>query len=299
MTLLTKTQLKDYEAGEFSDIKQRTYPETRDLIEHFPWTLQRDHISISLTNPSITIEGPSGDYLKLAPYYNGKFILYYLDGKNHLFTHSMPTLGEAYPIIQSYFDNRLDIAAFKHQSTLFTNNRHHFVTTTFTYTMASMPTLLSVCLISLFWVTLPIAGIFALITSPPSAPAAGMLIFGAVSIIFAGLGVALVASTISHYRASKGKFLSISRGNPLFQFGPIAHPITYDKKDISEVILYGSSRGVEGLKKTEIIFKDGTSVNISGMIAHIDTMSLKFPGQKVISKGKPFSFIPRAASIPS
>ena len=76
MTLLTKTQLKDYEAGEFSDIKQRTYPETRDLIEQFPWTQQRDHISISLTNPSITIEGPSGDYLKLAPYFNGKFVLY-------------------------------------------------------------------------------------------------------------------------------------------------------------------------------------------------------------------------------
>jgi len=303
LTLLTKIQLNNYEPGEFSDIKQRTYSETQDLIEHFPWTQQRDHISISLTNPSITIESPSGDYLKLAPYYNGKFVLYYVDGKNHLFNHSMPALGEAYPIIESFFDNKLDIAGFKLQSTPFTNNRHHFITTTFTYTMASTSTLLSVWLLSLFLVANPIIATFALITSPPSAPMAGLVIFGIVGLFFAAIGIVLIAASINHYRASKGMFLSISSGNPLFQFGPINHPVTYNKKDIREVIQYGNSRGLEGLKKTEIIFKNGASINISGMIAHIDTMSTKFPGQQVTRKtlnfGFGFTFIPRAASIPS
>jgi len=296
LPLLTKTQLKDYEPGEFSDCKQRTFSETRDLIEHFPWTQQRDHIAISLTNPSITIEGLAGDYLKLAPYYNGKFVLYYLDGKNHLFTYSMPTLQEAYPIIQSFFDNKLDIAGFKHQPTPFINNRHHFVAANFTYTMSSTSTLLSVCLLSLLWLAFPIISIFAFIAHPPSVP---LTCFGVIGLIFASLALILIASSISHYRASKGKVLSISRGNPLFQFGSIGAPATYDKKDISDIIQYGASRGFEGLKRTEIIFKDGASINISGMIADIGTMSLKFPEQKITRKAMAFPFIPPSASIPS
>jgi len=296
---LTKTQLKDYEPGEFSDLKQRSWPETRDLIEQFPWTQQRDHLAVSLTNPSITIEGIAGDYLKLALYYNGKFVLYYLDGKDHLSTHSMPTLQEAYPIIASYFDNKLDIAGFKHQSTPFTNNRHHFATIDFAYTMAPTSTLLSVCFFSLILLAFPIIGIFGLIMSAPSARIVGLLIFGALGIFSATIAVLLIASCISHYRASKGMILSISRGHPLFQFGPIGAPVTYDKKDISEIIQYGNSRGLEGLKRTEIIFKDGASINISGMIAYIGTMSLKFPGQNITKKATAFAFIPPASSIPS
>jgi len=299
LTLLTKTQLKDYEAGEFSDIKQRTYPETRDLIEQFPWTQQRDHISISLTNPSITIEGPSGDYLKLAPYFNGKFVLYYVDSKDHLYTHSMATIPEAYPIIQSFFDDHLDLAAFKREPTPFMNNRAQFQTRVFNYTMNATPTILWVSLLSLIWLVFPIAsGIGVLLFGPPASIAA-ILLFGTLILTMICVALVQLASTISHYRASKGMFLSISSGNPLFQFGPIDAPVIYDKKDIREVILYGSSRGLDGLKRTEIIFKDGTSINISGMIAQIGTMSLKFPGQKVTRKAKSFSFIPPAASIPS
>jgi hypothetical protein len=93
--------------------------------------------------------------------------------------------------------------------------------------------------------------------------------------------------------------LSISRGNPLFQFGPIGAPVTYDKRDIRDIVQYGSSRGFEGLKRTEIIFKDGASINISGMIADIGTMSLKFPGQNITRRATAFPFIPPAASIPS
>jgi len=296
LPLLTKTQLKDYEPGEFSDRKQRTFSETRDLIEHFPWTQQRDHIAIGLTNPSITIEGSAGNYLKLAPYYNGKFVLYYLDGKNHLYTYSMATLGESYSIIQSFFDNQLDIASFKHQPTPFMNNRHHFVTANFTYTMSSTSTLLSVCLLSLLWLAFPIMSIFAFIAHPPSVPLAG---FGVIGLIFASLALVLIVSSISHYRASKGKVLFISRGNPLFQFGPIGAPATYDKRDISDIIQYGASRGLEGLKRTEIIFKHGASINISGMIADVGTMSLKFPGQNITRKTTAFPFIPPAASVPS
>jgi hypothetical protein len=299
LTLLVKTQLKDYESGEFSDIKERTYPETRELIESYPWSEQREHISISLTNPSITIEGGSGDFLKLASYYNGKFVLYYLDGNNHLFTHSMSTLEEAYPIIQSFFEDHLDLGNLKREHTLFTNNRIHFQTRTFNYTMHAVPTILWVCLLSLIWLVLPVGGgIGALLFATPASIAAVVLI-GTFILGNICCGAAFVASFISHYRASIGMFLSISRGNPIFQFGPIETPVTYDKKDIKEIVQYGASRGLDGLKRTEIIFKDGTSINISGMIAEIGTMAQKFPEQRIKIKSTAFPFIPRAASTPS
>ena len=102
-----------------------------------------------------------------------------------------------------------------------------------------------------------------------------------------------------HYRASTGKLLSLSRGNPLFSFGPIDAPVTYDKKDILEVVIYGGYKGFDGLKRTEIVFKDGSAINISGMILPPYSMSLKFPQQNVSRKLRSFPFIPLSASAPS
>jgi hypothetical protein len=165
--------------------------------------------------------------------------------------------------------------------------------------MSATSTFLSVGLLSLFMMINPFSAFFTFTMSSPSAPKAGIVFFGIVTILFAAIGARLLIASVSHYRASKGMILSISAGNPFFQFGPLDAPVTYDKKDIREVILYGNSKGFEGLKRTEIIFRDGRSINISGMIAHLDTMSRKFPGQKVTRKTPAFAFIPRASSIPS
>ena len=63
--LISKVQYKNFEAGEFVEVCERTFNETTELIEKFPWTDQRDKIVIDLTNPSITIEGKNNDFLKL------------------------------------------------------------------------------------------------------------------------------------------------------------------------------------------------------------------------------------------
>src|SRR6185503_13026075 len=172
LPLPTKTQLKDYEPGEFSERKQRTFPETRDLIEHFPWSGQRDHFAVGLTCPSITIEGSSGDYLKLALYYNDKFILYYLDTKNHLWTHPTLTIAEAYPIIQSFFDNSFDLAIFRRQSTPFTNNRVHFETKDFHYTMHGKSGFLLIGVSVLLCTIYPLVTILAALAKSISIPMA-------------------------------------------------------------------------------------------------------------------------------
>ncbi|HVU56538.1 MAG TPA: hypothetical protein VHD83_15845 [Puia sp.] len=300
MTLLTKTQLKDYESGEFSDLQQRTWPETRALIEQFPWSREREHFAVGLTSPSITIEGPSGDYLKLALYYHDKFILYYLDTKNHLYVHSMPTIPEAYPIIQSFFDDNLDLSGFKRQSTPFTNNKAHFETKDFHYTMRGTFILPLIGVLSIGMTAFPFVTITAAIIKTSSIPIAGYVVLSTLSILFLGGGVLLTSLCINHYRASRNKILSLSRGNPLFYYGDINAPAVYDKKDIQKVVQYGGGRSNDRLSRTQIIFKDGSSINISGLILPADKMAVKFPRIDIGYKAFGLNyFIPRAFSIPS
>jgi hypothetical protein len=132
--LRTKIQYKDFEPGEFTSQKDRTAEETIDLITGFPWQEQRDHLVVSLTNPGITIEGTDNDYLKLALYYNGKFVLHYLDRQHHLYTRSLDRPEDSTPTIRSFFESQpFDPAGFRREPTPLQNNTAHFVTNDFHY----------------------------------------------------------------------------------------------------------------------------------------------------------------------
>jgi hypothetical protein len=301
LTLLVKTQLKDYEPGEFSDVRQRTYPETSELIEKFPWSGERDHFAVGPTSPSITIEGQAGDYLKLALYYHEKFILYYLDLKNHLWVLPITTLSEAYPLIESFFDHRLDLASFKRQST-FSNNKAHFATKDFHYTMRGRYFIPAYGILSISCCTVyPIATILAGVRKTSLIPVPAFIILAALSLIFLITGIFIMALSINHYRESRNKILYLSRGNTKFFYGEINAPTAYDKKDILRLVQYGGTRGDDRLSRTEIIFKDGSSINISGLILSSDKVAAKFPHQAYGSSSFGFRmyFIPRAASAPS
>jgi len=160
-------------------------------------------------------------------------------------------------------------------------------------------TLLAVGLLSALWIIISAMPVAALIFHAFPGPMPVMLVFGVLVLFITGAAILLIASSINHYRASTGKTLSISRGNPTFRFGPIDAPVTYDKKDIQDVVLYGASKGLDGLKRTEIIFKDGSTLDISGMILPPYEMSLKFPRLHMTYNTKGFTFIPPASSIPS
>ena len=97
MPLLTfKIQYNTFEINEFVEERERTFEEVVELIEQFPWELQRDNIRIELTNLSITLHGKSGDYLKLALYYKGKFVLRYFDREGKLYSKGFYDLKESY-----------------------------------------------------------------------------------------------------------------------------------------------------------------------------------------------------------
>jgi hypothetical protein len=86
MLLNTKIQHGNFEPGEFVDIKPRTYEETIACINNFPWESEREHLVVSLTNPSVTIEKPIDNFLKFALFYNGKFVLHYFNDQHELYT---------------------------------------------------------------------------------------------------------------------------------------------------------------------------------------------------------------------
>lgn len=86
--LISKIQYQNFEAGEFVEIKERSYEETISIIEAFPWTEERNNLKVDLTNPSITIVNSYNEFLKIALYYNGKFVLHYYNNSEELFTKS-------------------------------------------------------------------------------------------------------------------------------------------------------------------------------------------------------------------
>lgn len=112
--LVTKIQYKNFEPGEFVDVQKRIYEETIGLIEGYPWNIQREKFMIDLTNPSVTIEGRNGDYLKLAVFFNQKYVLLYLNKEQRLFSRSFSTLQDGYTYVKCFFEQPVfDLTGFK------------------------------------------------------------------------------------------------------------------------------------------------------------------------------------------
>lgn len=135
--LISKIQYKDFEVGEFIEEKKRDYNETIDLIEKFPWNKQRDKIVIDLTNPSITIEGVNNDFLKLAVFFNEKFVLHYIDNEEVLYTKSFTDIKNSYKYIGDCFSSTFDKTEFKKENTWLQHNLKHFVSQNFNYSITA------------------------------------------------------------------------------------------------------------------------------------------------------------------
>lgn len=277
MTKLTsKVQYKNFEAGEFVDIKERDYDETIKLIENFPWENQREKIVIDLTNPSVTIEGKNNDYLKCAVFFNQKYVLHYLDATETLFTKSFINLKDSYEYIKNYFVQvQFDTTPFKKENTWLQHNLKHFVTQDFKYlvTPKSVKSYLlstsgmNFCL-SIFFVILIFSkginsiNIIALI-----------VLLAAMFLIGGGLHLFLF---FNYYNYAKDKILIMSKGNDTFYFGNTGNPLRYDKRNILQYTTIrsrGSRNQFSGFAIIEIEFKDGTVLKIPNLL--VDYLALE------------------------
>lgn len=279
-TLLSKIQYKSFEPGEFTDISSRNYAETIRLIEAFPWSSERENIVIDLTNPSVTLEG-TADFLKLALYFNGKWVLYYLNSENILFAKTCLVLAEAYPYIRKFFDeDDFPVSDFKKQPNRSKSNRLHFVTQDFRYTVT--PRRIRQFLLSNSGLSVSlfvIINIFYLSDAGQSLHFWGILLMIGLLILFGG-GINLLLF-LNYYWFSRNRILVLSQGNDQFMYGPVSDPVAYDKKQISEINVVGFTYIRSPILRFYVLwirFHDQQKIQISGLMLDQTAMLRKFEG---------------------
>lgn len=304
--MLTKIQYNNFETGEFTEAKERTLHETIQLIEAFPWEAQRKELHVGLSSPSITIVGAYHHFLKLSLYYNGSFVLYYLDDANRLYLKSFQNYQQAYPFITSFFDDSLmDTAEWQLQHNWIQGKQIHFVDKDFRYTLKK-PVIIGYfslfCVYILFFLTTTAAILLqGLHGNRP-------LFFLFIPFtLFLSLGFLLAAQFVNQWRSADGKVLILSKGKDIFYYGPKDNPQAFSKQEIQK-ICFVSPRNLQSGKfgnfvRIDLHPKDGSN-NIDSLylpsILIKDWDSLpKFPTSKVEFKYSPFPFIPRDAPVPS
>jgi hypothetical protein len=280
--LISKVQYNNFEAGEFVDIKERSYEEVIKLIEGFPWTKQREHLVVSLTNPSITIEGINNDYLKIALYYQGKFVLYYLEDNGDLFTKSFERLEPIHEYVKAYFEkNKLDTTGFKKTNNTISKILIHFRTNDFVYKMKN-PNAFTQFAYSISF----LYGILVLFilnkerNFNPNPNYLLIIFFGASALFLIGFPILIL---YNHYINCKNKILIISKANPIFYFGDLDDPKAYNKSDIAQIIYNGGGRGKGS--KLKIEFNNHEIIELSLLLLlPEDTIYDKFYGHTIIRK---------------
>ncbi len=297
--LISKLQYNTFEPGEFTDRQERTYDQTIAIIELFPWETQRDHLVVSLTNPSVTIEGPGGNFLKLALYYNGKYVLYYLDEKKHFFTKSVERCEDAYPLMLSFFEESIDFdpQGMKKELNALVSRLPHFADGNFYYRVNLLRALwfgFAFLFLFLFFLIMSLIELFG-----DKENKSLIILFLSPAIAVSGY---YVLRLWNHYRYSRDLILHMTKGNDLFSFGLSTRPLTYHKKDILYLTTYGR-RGRNGsfsgsLTREEIRFSDGRSIDISSLSIDHYLLLDKLPGIQ-LKEVKTYAFIPLSSSSPS
>ena len=305
--LIAKLQYKNFEPGEFTDQQNRTYEQTIALIEAFPWEQQREHVHIGLTNPSVTVEGEYHHFIKLTVYYQGSFVLYYLNADNHLYLKSFSDYHLAYPYLQSFFeDGLLDTADMKLQQHWMQGKLIHFKDRDFRYIISRPKIIVFISLISLYLVFISLMMVAALINGLIIHKA--FFIMGLFFVFIFSLVTATMAQLINHFRAVIGKELILSKGKDIFYFGKKGQPEKWDKKNIVSMT-YFSARAQRSsrygcfvridLKSAEPAIAKTSSIYIPSILISEIYLLAKFPTITPTHISKFFPFIPLSASTPS
>lgn len=297
--MISKIQYQHSEPGEFIDKKDRTFEETTALIEEYPWEEQREHMPVGIGGSSVTIEDGLGEYLKLAPYFHGKFVLYYLDAAGHLYTKSFPDYQGSFPFIQAFFEHRLDTADFQLERFWMQGKAIHFKDMDFHFTPKKAGILLTMTLIGAYCAAMISILVTLLFMVPLNIP--GLVIIPAIFGLFVLFIAGKFAMFINYYRVAHDKMLILSRGNDLFYYGVIGHLQEFNKKEILGIVTYGPTGGrrmeIDGFIKMEM--RTGDLIYIPYMVLHMGPLLDKLRGCPQRHQFSWFPFIPLSAASPS
>jgi hypothetical protein len=285
--LISKVQFKRSEKGEFHDIARRSLDEIISLIFNYPWDTERNLASVELTCPSVTIEHSDGIFLKIGPYFSGKFSLYYLDASNTVYLKTADTLEDVIVWVKAYFeqDGKLN---WPHKYGFTFSPASHFRTNTFEYTVDRKaiftffkfpiffsPFLLIICLLGYlnrsenFNVLAPVTLLFLLllIASP------------------------LVYLSFNYLSLDKYSYLQISKGHDEFVYGRIDQKKLFSKLDVKEINAYGVRYSRNPWRECEVFlisFNNGEQIQFTSLLIDGDKLRNKFPDHKIIDHQKFF-----------
>jgi len=298
--LISKVQFKISEKGEFHEVADRHLEDTIALILSYPWETERSLASIELTCPSVTIEHPIGTYLKVGPYFSGKFSLYYLDTNNKVYFHTVDTLEDVCIWVKSYYDQEGYLLGFEKYS--FTINPiTHFQTNPFEYTISTKG------IIGFFTFILWMTTVTLLMGLLKSIDRPGEFNFMA-ALAATSFLLLLCSPTIylffNYLSADSKHYLQISKGHDEFLFGTVDNNKAYYKSDISEINVYGTNRypiekkGHNRRPWSEcevflIAFKNGEQIRFTSLLISTSKLTYKFPDHRFTNHQR---FIPTVES---
>jgi hypothetical protein len=277
MKLTCKIQYNNFEAGEFTDVKQVDYKTALDIIEHFPWEKQREHIVIELTNPSVSFEYSPSCILKLALFFNGKFVLHFFDGE-HLYTKSFIDRKSACPFIEYFFQHQtIDPGIFKKENTWMKNISKHFLTGDFVYSVDKKNLWQMLDFSTIIFTAFQVFIIIMFMQSNMllKYPIAGFFSFLLLSMLYGGINYVLL---VNYYLYSRNKTLQLSKGNDIILWGKNEDLKEYKKSDVVKILIKKNkaSRAPWGnFALSFLFFSDGSYIKIPSLILSDSDISYK------------------------
>ncbi|GAB2696794.1 hypothetical protein GCM10027037_20940 [Mucilaginibacter koreensis] len=269
---ISKLQYKNYEPGEFTDEQPRTLEETLAIIKNYPWETERYMVEVEPTCPSVTVMNELGEYLKLGPYFNHKYCLYYLDAGHHLYEMHVATLEEACVVVTSFYETALPLKPFE-KHTFSIGAARHFITRNFEYTFKwiyMLPYLLMGALLTGVFGLQLVSVLFSFYTE-----STGTVI---VSLVIFIIGLTVILFNYSTYQKVKNLRLIISRGKNEFYYGTVGEETTYLKSDVRLVkVKRGKNAEVDYVE-----FKNGRRLHISRYIIPPLVLMEKFPNTELL-----------------
>jgi len=292
--MYSKIQLRNFEVGEFGNIGVRTLDETSQLIRDFPWDTERGLASVELHCPSVTLEHPSGSFLKIGPYFGGKFCFYHCSKGGKVTFIVIRDFTEMAPIVSDFFNGDGKVKGFKKYKYIIMPLQY-FKTNPFEYKPGSKAIFnylkwdfaMIIMLIfivftrfftdwSLFYDLIKLGTILGFL------------------LIFFGPSLYLLFDYQAYY---KNQYLRISRGHQNFIFGDLNGRKEYNKADILEICRYyhhGSRNPWNGSQVYKLVFKDGYTLVFSSLLISQLAFAKKFPGIEIKSE---HVFFPTMANV--
>jgi len=278
MQLISKIQYKISEKGEFHEIQERDIEDTIAFIINYPWDIERSLASVELTCPSVTIEHPAGTYLKIGPYFSGKYSVYYL-ANNKVYLKIANTLEDACVWVKEYFERKGKIVGFdKYGFTL--NAVAHFRTNPFEYTVNTTSTAKIFWLAIFMTILMSLACLMTLIERPENFNIGMPITFTIIILIMTGPTIYLF---FNYLKADSNHYLQISRGHDDFKFGTFDDKKIYRKQDIMTIERYKTNdRSPWAECELFIItFQNGVQIKFSSLLILGNTLRSKFPQNPV------------------